>query len=130
MTTMKRSITATVLIALITGVIAMVGINNLSILLNLKHGFYIALIIFLIMGALFEFFAPPNISVVVLLLIACGAILIGVAVDAALDWFLRSFGRNLWGAEVLMWWLFALLPLVIGMMVARQYKKHHGNKRL
>jgi hypothetical protein len=126
---MKRSITAAVLIALIIGVIAMVGINNLSILLNLKHGFYIALIIFLIMGALFEFFAPTNTSVVVLLLIACGAIFVGVAVDAALDWFLRSFVRNLWGAEVLMWWLFAPLPLVIGMIGARQYKKRHGNEK-
>jgi hypothetical protein len=123
---MKKSITATVLIVLLTGVIAMVGINNLSILLNLKHGFYMALIIFLVMGALLEFFAPPNTSVVVLLLIACGAIFVGVVVDAALDWFLRSFGRNLWGAEVLMWWLFAPLPLIIGIMVARQYKKRHG----
>jgi hypothetical protein len=128
--TMKRSITATISSAIIIGIIAMVGINNLSILLNLKHGFYLALIIFLIMGGLFEFFAPPNTSVVVLLFIACGAIFVGVAVDAALDWLLRSFGRNLWGAEVLMWWLFAPIPLIIGIMVVRQYKKRRSNKKL
>jgi hypothetical protein len=120
--------TTLVLIVLLTGVIAMVGINNLSILLNLKHGFYLALIMFLVMGALFEFIAPPNTSIVVILIIACGAIFIGVAVDAMLDWLFRSLGRNLWGAEVLMWWIFAPLPLVIGIMIARQYKKRHGNK--
>lgn len=125
---MKRSMTTLVLIVLLTGVIAMVGINNLSILLNLKHGFYLALIMFLVMGALFEFIAPPNTSIVVILIIACGAIFIGVAVDAMLDWLFRSLGRNLWGAEVLMWWIFAPLPLVIGIMIARQYKKRHGNK--
>lgn len=125
---MKRSMTTLILIVLLTGVIAMVGINNLSILLNLKHGFYVALIMFLIMGALFEFIAPPNTSIVVLLIIAYGAILIGVAVDAMLDWLFRSFGRNLWGAEVLMWWIFAPIPLVIGIMVVRQYKKRNSSK--
>ena len=125
---MKRSMTTLVLIVLLIGVIAMVGINNLSILLNLKHGFYVAFIMFLVMGALFEFIAPPNTSIVALLIIACGAIFIGVAVDAMLDWLFRSLGRNLWGAEVLMWWIFALLPLVIGKMIAKQYKKCHGNK--
>lgn len=125
---MNRSMTTLVLIVILTGIIAMVGINNLSILLNLKHGFYVALIMFLIMGALSEFIAPPNTSIVVLLIIACGAIFVGVAIDALLDWLFRSLGRNLWGAEVLMWWIFAPLPLVIGIMVTRQYKKRQGNK--
>jgi len=123
---MKRSINALLFLALIIGVVAMVGINNLPILLNLRHGFYLAFIIFLIMGVLFEFFAPPNTNIVVLLLIAWGAIFVGVAVDATLDGFLRSFGRNLWGAEVLMWWFFAALPLFTGILVTRQYKKRHG----
>ena len=121
--TIKRSIISTLIIALIIGALAMVGINNLSIFLNLKHGFYIALIIFLVMGGLLEFIAPQNTRIVVLLLIAYGAILVGVAVDAVLDWFFRSFGRNLWGAEVLMWWVFAPIPVVTGIMIAKRCKK-------
>ena len=106
----------------------MEGINGLSILINLEGRIFIALISFLIMGWLLEVISPPDTSILTLLLIACGGILVVAAYVASLVWFLLSLEPNLWEATALIWWLLAPLPLVVGMIAARQYEKRHGRR--
>ena len=124
----ERSISLSLTVALIIGVIAMEGISGLSILINLEGGIFIALISFLIMGWLLEVISPPDTSILMLLLIACGGIIVVAAYVASLVWFLLSLEPNLREAKALVWWLFAPLPLAVGMIVARQYEMGHGRR--
>ena len=124
----ERSISLSLTVALMIGVIAMEGINDLSILINLEHRILVALISFIIMGWLLEVISPPNTSILMLFLIACGGILAVVAYVASLFWVLLSFTPNLWEAKALIWWLFALPPLVVGIIAARLYEKLHERR--
>ena len=109
--------------ALIVGTAAMVSINNVSILLNLHHGFYLAFIVFIIMGALIEFVSPPNTNMRLMLVAAAVSIAAGVVIDIILDLFLRHFERNLFPLEIIMWYIFAPIPIIIGIEASRVLRK-------
>jgi hypothetical protein len=109
--------------ALIAGIVAMVSINNVSILLNLQSGFYLAFIVFIIMGSLIEFFSPPNTSIRLMLASAACSILAGVVIDIIFDLFIRHFERNLFPLEIIMWYIFAPIPLLVGIMSVRILRK-------
>ncbi|MBI5848458.1 MAG: hypothetical protein HZB31_11020 [Nitrospirae bacterium] len=127
----NRLINSNLVIAILAGVVAMVGINNISIFLHLSHGFYLAFITFIIMGVILELTAPENTKLIMLVFLAYAAIFVGVAVDASLDYFFRNFGRNLWGAEVVMWWIFAPIPVSLGILLIRKTaKRKKGDEKV
>jgi uncharacterized membrane protein len=121
-------VNSTIFVAVIAGVVAMVSINNISIFLHLKQGFYLAFVIFIIMGLLIEFVSPPNTSKILMLVYSAGSIAIGVFIDATLDFYLRHFDRNLFPLEIIMWWVFAPVPLLAGIMIIRISRKKTDKK--
>jgi len=48
-----------------------------------------------------------------------GALPVGVVVDVMIDWFLRSFDRNLFPFEIVGWLILAPLPIYMGIVLGR-----------
>ncbi len=125
----KRSINSTVLVALLGGVGAIISINNISRLLGIWQGsgaFIVALISFFVVGSLIELCSPLNTSKALILLLSAGAVVIGVIIDATLDFFLRKYDRNLFPLEIVMWWIFAPLPLLAGITTVRTARRRRN----
>jgi hypothetical protein len=110
-------------VALIAGILAITGINNISRLLGIwgSDGIYIvALFVFLIMGMALAYFAPQTRSKIVLIFCAYVGIVLGVTIDATLDFFLRHYDRNLFPFEIVLWWIIAPLPLLVGVIAVQR----------
>ena len=114
-------------IALVGGIVAITGINNISRLLGVWDGFgtyVIAFIVFILFGmALAHFVTGPH-KKISLIVCAYVGIVVGVIIDVNLDFFLRHYDRNLFPFEIIMWWIFAPIPLLAGMKIIQQQKKH------
>ncbi|MSN27444.1 MAG: hypothetical protein GJV46_16490 [Geobacter sp.] len=110
-------------IALVGGIATITGINNVSRLLGVwdGHGMYlVAFIAFIIFGmALAHFVAGPQ-KKISLIVCAYTGIVVGVITDVSLDFFLRHYDRNLFPFEIVMWWIFAPIPLLVGMLIVQQ----------
>lgn len=119
----NRFINSTLVAILITGTVAMVSINNLSIFLNLKHGFYLAFIIFIIMGLIIDIFSTPTTRKILILAYTAAAIAVGVIIDVIMDILFGRFERNLFPLEIAMWYVFAPVPIIIGIIVMRIFKR-------
>lgn len=115
-----------IFIALVSGIVAIISINNISRLLDVWNGYglyVVAFVVFVFMGmALIRFSAPPHRKIS---LIACAyaGIVVGVIIDVQLDFFLRHYDRNLFPFEIVMWWIFTPIPLLVGIMIGQQQQK-------
>lgn len=114
-------------IALVGGIVAITGINNISRLFGVWDGFgtyIIAFIVFILFGmALAHFITGPR-KKISLIVCAYVGIVVGVFIDVNLDFFLRHYDRNLFPFEIIMWWIFAPIPLLTGMMIVQRQKKN------
>jgi hypothetical protein len=124
-------------VAFAAGMLASLTINNVSRLLDAWEGlgiYVVALVVFVFIGWLIEYTAPINTKfkgIIKYLGIFCFAIAPGVFVDVIMDFYLRHYDRNLFPFEILMWWVFAPLPLLTGIMLARiffTFKEKNGNR--
>jgi hypothetical protein len=61
--------------------------------------------------------------------ITLAAIAPGVIIDAQIDFFLRHYDRNLFPIEIIMWWIFAPLPLLAGIMLGRDFFEFKPNNK-
>lgn len=55
--------------------------------------------------------------------IAVVSLAIGVPIDAMLDLHSRNFDRNLWPFEIVIWWVFAPVPIIFGIFIAKAFLK-------
>ena len=88
-----------------------------------SNGVYVvAFFVFLFLGALLAY----RISMLPLLAgcIALVGIAIGVFIDATMDFFLRAFDRNLWPVEIIIWWVFAPVPMALGALVGKRLRRN------
>jgi len=114
-----------IIVAIIAGLIASIIINNISRWLNVWNslwGLAVAFVVFVVMGLMIEYTAPTDTKfkkIIQYVGIALAAIAPGVIVDVALDFFVRHYDRNLFPFEIIMWWVFAPLPLMAGVLLAR-----------
>jgi hypothetical protein len=112
-----------IVVAFVTGLLASLAINNISRLLNVWGSFgtyVVALVVFMVIGWLLEYTAPMNTKfkgIIKYTGIFCFAMAPGVFVDVTADFFLRHYDRNLFPFEIIMWWVFAPLPLLAGIMI-------------
>lgn len=110
-------------IALVGGIVAITGINNVSRLLGVWDGYgmyVVSFIVFILFGmALAHFVAGPQ-RKISLIVCAYVGIVVGVIIDVNLDFFLRHYDRNLFPFEIIMWWIFAPIPLLAGMLIVQR----------
>ena len=115
-----------IFVALIAGIVAITSINNVSRLLGVWNGYglyVVAFVIFVLMGlALAHFASQPQRKIV---FIACSylGIVVGVIIDVTLDFYLRHYDRNLFPLEIIMWWIFAPIPLLAGIITIQRKKR-------
>jgi hypothetical protein len=50
-------------------------------------------------------------------LIALAAIALGVPYDATIDFFWRGFDQNLWPFGIIIYWVLAPIPMIMGMLL-------------
>jgi hypothetical protein len=126
---------AVVVVAIATGLLASIIINNISRLLNIWESLWsyaVALIFFVVVGWLLECFAPVDTNFKTIMKyigITLAAIAPGVIIDAQIDFFLRHYDRNLFPIEIIMWWIFAPLPLLAGIMLGRDFFEFKPNNK-
>jgi hypothetical protein len=123
--------TATLWLAVVAGVASPILINNISRSLGVWGGngvYFVALLVFLLLGWFVAYHIPVYATLAGF--IAFGSIAVGVVVDVALDWFLRAYDRNLWPFEIVMWWAFAPVPMILGAIVGRLFatRKEQRNR--
>jgi hypothetical protein len=120
-------------VAFIAGLLASLIINDISRLLNVWDSSLgpqvVALVIFVISGWLLEYTAPMNTKFkdrIKHIGIFCFALAPGVFIDAMIDFYFRHYDRNLFPFEIIMWWVFAPLPLLAGMTIGRGFFQFRG----
>jgi hypothetical protein len=118
----KGTMISTMMVALIIGVLAIAGGENLSRVLGVSELFGTIFVIIgvFIMGLILGFIAPSEASITDLLLCAYGAIVIGDFVDILIDWFFRSRDRNLWPLEIIVLFVLAFLPIFLSIKISRK----------
>ena len=122
----NRILNSPIFVALITGILAIIGINNISRLLELWDGsglYIVATFAFLIMGMALAKFTHKTSSKINLVLCSLAGIVLGVIIDVTLDFFIRHYDRNLFPFEIIMWWIFAPLPILAGVVFQRAREK-------
>ena len=122
----NRILNSPIFVGLITGILAIIGINNISRLLGLWDGnglYIVALFTFLIMGMALAKFTHKTSSKISLVMCSLAGIVLGVIIDVTLDFFLRHYDRNLFPFEIIMWWIIAPLPILAGFVFQRAREK-------
>jgi hypothetical protein len=111
-------------VAVVAGVASPILISNISRFLGVwgSNGVYVmALFVFLLLGLLLAYSAPMHLKLAGF--IALASIAVGVFVDATLDLFLRAYDRNIWPLEIVLWWLFAPVPMILGAFVGKVFQR-------
>lgn len=121
----KQILHSPIFVAIISGILAITGINNISILLGLRDGEVIcfALFAFFVMGMALAKFAHKNTSKFSLVIHSFAGIFLGVIIDVTLDFLIRHYERNLFPLEIIMYWIMAPLPLLAGILFQRAREK-------
>ena len=117
-------ITRTIFLATVCGIASPIVINTIAKLLGIwgSEGVYlVAFVVFLSLGGLLAYWGSTS-----LILAGCTAffsIAVGVFIDVMMDFFLRGYDRNLWPAEIILWWVFAPVPMVLGALVGKYFRR-------
>lgn len=116
-----------IFVALISGIFAITGINNISRLLGLLGGFgilFVALVAFFVMGMALAKFAHKTTGKFPLVVFSFPGILLGVIINAEFDYFIRHHENNLFFIEIIIYWIMAPLPLLVGILFQRAREKY------
>jgi hypothetical protein len=116
----KVYFTRTMFLAVICGIASPIVINTIARLLGIwgSNGVYVvAFFVFMLLGGLVANFA--SMSLVLAGCIALFSIAVGVFIDVTMDFFLRAYDRNLWPFEIMIWWAFAPIPMVLGALFVK-----------
>jgi hypothetical protein len=102
------------------GVASPIAINNISRFLGVwgtDGAYLVAFFVFLLSSGLLAYCSPKSLWIAGCILFF--SIAVGVFIDATLDFFLRAYDRNLWPLEILMWWVLAPVPVVLGALLGK-----------
>jgi hypothetical protein len=108
-------------VAVATGAICAIIVNNISTGISHWAGIYLPVSALFFLGCLLEYCFPGRTMLIGLGVL--GGIAVGVLVDVNLDWLLRGRDRNLWPLEIAMWWVLGPAPLFIGAILVRILRK-------
>jgi hypothetical protein len=122
----KSSSALTFGMALLAGMVCPIFINNISRSFGIwgtSRVYVVALIVFLLLGLLLGYFMKTATFAGVL---ALAGVAVGVVLDVDLDWSFRGYDRNLWPFEIVIWWIVAPVPMIIGGILGKVFA---GEKR-
>lgn len=122
--------TRTIFLATICGISSPIVINTIARLLGIwgSNGVYVvAFLVFVLLGGLLAYWASmwPLLAGC----IALFSIAVGVFIDATMDFFLRAYDRNLWPFEIMIWWGFAPIPMILGALFIKAVARKNGINR-
>jgi hypothetical protein len=129
LTTRNTAPSVNLWLAVAGGIVSPILISNISRLLGIWGGngvYLVALLVFLLLGCALTYHAQRFPAVTGG--IAFATIGVGVFVDTILDFFLRAYDRNLWPLEIILWWLFAPIPMVLGAVTGKMFVRRKVDK--
>ena len=124
----RRDITKSpVLVATVFSILVIIGTNNISRILGMWNGsgvYVIAFILFFVMGMSVSRLAPSFRTKVFVIFATYVGIVFGVTIDSTMDFILRHYDRNLFPFEIIMWWIFAPIPLLAGILTRQKIDRN------
>ncbi len=115
------------LVAPALSILVIIGINNISRMLGVWNGtglYVVAFLLFFIMGQAVSTLAPSFRTKVIVIFGTCAGIVFGVIIDSTMDFFLRHYDRNLFPFEIVIWWIFAPIPLLAGILTKQKMNRN------
>jgi len=116
----KRAKHKSVALAFFAGLAAPVVTSNIARLVGATEGIGhpITALLALVAAGMFAGYRTPD-RVKAAGWSVYGALPVGVIIDVMIDWFLRSFDRNLFPFEIVGWLILAPLPIYMGIVLGR-----------